>query len=242
MTTLLLDFGGVIAEGAAPRPPEARSDLILRLYNLTEGALTPGDISRSLVTGEAAVSAWREQDPFEELSHEDFWLRFFCADWPLHAREAVRGQASRLAHAWAYNPGWMLRPGIPEAVLAAVDAGMPRAVVSNTICGAAHRDFLKRVGLAEYLPVQIYSDEAGVRKPNPEMIWRAARELGVPPEECWFVGDSYQRDVACARRANAGKAVLFHSRRTAGEDPAAHPAPDAEVTDGHQLKELILAG
>ena len=55
--------------------------------------------------------------------------------------------------------------------------------------------FVSMFGVGGLFAVQIYSDEAGIRKPNPEMIWRAARDLGVPVDRCWFVGDSRQRDI-----------------------------------------------
>ncbi|MFI5931029.1 HAD family hydrolase [Actinoplanes sp. NPDC051494] len=236
---LLLDFGGVLVEAADPTDDPATPALVLRLHNLAEGTLTPGEIGRSLTTGLAAYAAWRDLDEPAELGHEEVWARFITPSWPAPAREAVRRNASKLSYDVAWKPTWELRPGIPEALRAARAAGLPMAVVSNTICGAAHRDFLTRAGVGTLFSTQIYSDEAGVRKPNPEMIWYAARELNVPTGSCWFVGDSYRRDVACARRADAGAAILFRSRRTTGEDPAGHPQPDATVEDGFGLRDLL---
>jgi N-acetyl-D-muramate 6-phosphate phosphatase len=227
---LLLDFGGVLVEGARPHDPAA-PELVLRLYNEIGGVLTPAEISRDLIAGNEMCSAAREG--LDELSHEQMW-EFVTAGWPPRAREAVRVHATRLAYDWAVNPSWQVRPGIREALEA---AELPMAVVSNTRCGAAHRDFLAREGLGGYFGAQIYSDEAGIRKPNPEMIWRAARELGVPAEQCWFVGDSYQRDVECARRASVAKAIVLRSRRTAREEP--RPEPDHEFDDGFGLRDLL---
>jgi HAD superfamily hydrolase (TIGR01549 family) len=235
-SALLLDFGGVLAD--APPQDLAPPELVLRLYNLTGGVLTPGEISRSLLAGHQAYAAWRDEDHPDELSHAAVWA-LVTGDWPRKAQEAVRLQATRLAYDWAWRDGWALRPGIPEALRAARAAELPMAVVSNAMSGAAHRDFLDRAGIGGLFEVQIYSDEAGVRKPNPEMIWRAARELRVPAEQCWFVGDSRQRDVVCARRADAGAAVLLRSPRTDKEDPAAFPEPDAFVEDGFGLRDLL---
>jgi HAD superfamily hydrolase (TIGR01549 family) len=212
---------------------------VLRLFNVTGGALTPGEINRSLTAAHEAYAAWRDEDHPDELSHAEVWQRFVTPGWPPPAREAVRRQATRLAYDWAWRSTWALRPGIPEALRAMRAAELPMAVVSNTICGAAHRDFLAKAGVGGLFAAQIYSDEAGVRKPNPEMIWRAARELDVPVERCWFVGDSRQRDVVCARRAEVAAAILMRSRRTDREDPAAFPQPDAEVDDGFGLRDLL---
>ena len=234
---LLLDFGGVLAD--APRQDPAPPELVLRLYNLTAGALTPGEINRSLTAGFDAYAAWRDEDQPDELSQVEVWQRFVVAGWPRKARDAVRLHAAKLSYDWAWRSAWALRPGIPEALRAARAAQLPMAVVSNTLSGAAHRDFLAQAGVGGLFGVQIYSDEAGVRKPNPEMIWRAARELSVPAEQCWFVGDSRRRDVVCARRAEVAAAILMRSPRTDREDPAGYPEPDAGVDDGFGLRDLL---
>ncbi|MET8149861.1 HAD family hydrolase [Actinoplanes sp. NPDC049668] len=236
---LLLDFGGVLAD--SPRRHPAPPGLVRRLGDLTGGAPAPDEIERSLVAGATAYAAWRDEDHPEELTHAEAWGRFLTAGWPAAAREAVRRRATPLSYEWARSPEWALRPGIPEALGAARAAGLPMAVVSNTLCGAAHRDFLAGAGVGGLFAAQVYSDEAGVRKPNPEMIRRAAHELRVPAEQCWFVGDSRRRDIACARRAGVTAAILMRSPRTDREGAAGRPEPDAVVEDGFGLRDLLGA-
>jgi HAD superfamily hydrolase (TIGR01509 family) len=231
---VLLDFGGVLADAPFRADPPG---LVLRLYNLIDGALTPGQIQRSLIDGAGAYARWRDEDSPDELPHLDVWDRFVIHDWPPLAQAKVRGSVTGLSYDWAWHEGWALRPGIAEFLTACHAAGIPLAVVSNTLCGAAHRDFLTSVGVGGLFATQIYSDEAGVRKPNPQMIWNATDALGVTPAACWFVGDSRRRDVACARRADIGTAVLMPSRRAdSGGDQA---EPDAVVTDGFGLLALL---
>jgi HAD superfamily hydrolase (TIGR01549 family) len=232
---LLLDFGGVLADAPPPHRP-APPELVLRIYNLTRGVLPPGTIQRSLTEGHEAYARWRDEDHPDELSQAEVWDRFVLGGWPRTARAAVRAQVAKLSYEWAWRHNWALRPGIAE-LLATVD--IPLAVVSNTLSGAAHRDFLARAGVGGRFAVQIYSDEAGVRKPNPQMIWTATDELGVAPDKCWFVGDSRRRDIVCARRADVAAAILMRSPRTDREDPSAWPEPDALVEDGHGLLELL---
>ena len=235
---LLLDFGGVLAD--APPQRAAPPELVLRLYNLLHGRLTPGQIQRSLTDGAAAWARWRDEDWPDELPQAEVWERFVIGDWPAFDQVAVRGAIKSLSYEWAWRNNWALRPGIRAALDAFQAKGIPLAVVSNTLSGAAHRDFLTRAGVGHLFAVQIYSDEAGVRKPNPQMIWSATDELGVPPRTAWFVGDSRRRDILCARRADVARAILMPSPRTAGEDPSCWPAPDDIVEDGHALAKLLF--
>ncbi len=248
---LLIDFGGVLvdtpsrpsAPSPAPTPTAAPPELVHRLHALADGAVPPDRISGDLVAGHRAYARWRDEessaDAPAELTHRQVWQDFVVADWPEPAKEAVLQQATALAYAWTWRPGWQVRPGIPQALRAAADAGLPMAVVSNTLCGAAHRDFLAQAGLGGYFTVQHYSDEAGTRKPNPAMALRAALDVGVPIDRCWFIGDSLNRDIACARRAATGAAILMRSPRTDREGPMPGMAPDATVNDGHGLQALL---
>jgi FMN phosphatase YigB (HAD superfamily) len=234
---LLLDFGGVLAD--APPQRTAPPELVLRIYNLARGSMPPGDIQRSLTEGAKAWARWRDEDWPDELSQAEVWERFVLPGWPPSAQVPVRGAVKRLSYDWAWRDQWRLRPGIPEALTTATEAAIPLAVVSNTLSGAAHRDFLDKAGVGRLFKAQIYSDEAGVRKPNPQMIWSATDELGVPPEECWFVGDTPRRDMVCARRADVGMAILMRSPRTDAEPPGPWPDPDETVCDGFDLCEII---
>ncbi|MFC4068109.1 HAD family hydrolase [Actinoplanes subglobosus] len=231
---VLLDFGGVLADAPfRADPPE----LVLRLYNLTGGALSPGRIQQSLSDGAAAYARWRDEDWPDELPHLAVWERFVIHGWPPLAQARVRGSVARLSYDWAWRDGWALRPGIPEFLAACAGRGIPLAVVSNTLCGAAHRDYLAKTGVGRLFAAQVYSDEAGVRKPNPQMIWNATDALGISPAGCWFVGDSRRRDIACARRADIGAAILMPSgREDSGGDQA---EPDATVADGFELLDLV---
>ncbi|MEU4794117.1 HAD family hydrolase, partial [Micromonospora tulbaghiae] len=174
-----------------------------------------------------------------ELSHSRVWADFVARTWPQPARDAIEREATSLAYAWTWRAEWEVRPGIPEALRAASDAGLPLAVVSNTLCGAAHRDFLASAGLSSFFAAEFYSDEAGPRKPNPQLALRAADAIGVPIGACWFIGDTLGRDIACARRAGTQAAILMRSPRTDREQPHDGLRPDAQVEDGYELLALL---
>ncbi|MCX4472089.1 HAD family hydrolase [Micromonospora sp. NBC_01655] len=238
---LLLDFGGVLAD--APPGFTIPPELVRRLVELAGGARSAEEVTRDLSAASRAYARWRDdvgnRERSMELPHARVWAEFLTPDWPAPAREAVEREATPLAYLWTRRPEWAVRPGIPEVLAAAARAGLPMAIVSNTLCGAAHRDFLRGVGLDGRFAAQFYSDEAGPRKPNPELARLAARAVAVPVGDCWFVGDSVHRDIVCARRAGVGAAVLMRSPRTDGEPPLPGFAPDAVVDDGHGLLALL---
>jgi FMN phosphatase YigB (HAD superfamily) len=241
---LLLDFGGVIAE--APEHPEWPPAMIAAVTEVLSKAgaeaVPPADILRPLIAGESAeVPFWRSPAPLQR-DHASYWGEIVAAGWPPAARAAVVRQAGALSRRLMeirYANGWRLRPGMAELLADANRRGLPMAVVSNTICGAVHREFLDRVGVAGRFVAQLYSDEEGVRKPNPALAERAVAAVNVPADKCWFVGDTLTRDMLVARRAELGAAVLMRSLRV--ERPP-HPdgvVPDAVVADPVELHSLL---
>jgi HAD superfamily hydrolase (TIGR01549 family) len=178
-----------------------------------------------------------------EVSHERYWGDFVCADWPAEARARVLANATALMRRRIdRGDRWRLRDGVVELVELAHDNGIGLAVVSNTLCGAAFREFLDRQGIADRFAVHLYSDEVGIRKPNPEMARRAASGLGVPLDDCWFVGDQLLRDVLCARRAGVGTVIQVHDPnhppREQDRPTEGWPRPDHEydsMVDVHRL-------
>lgn len=84
-------------------------------------------------------------------------------------------------------------------------------IISNTgrTPGFALRGFLNKKELAEYFDMMIFSDEVGIRKPNPEIFYTAAREIGIDPGNIVHIGDSLRSDVWGAK--NAGMMALCFS-------------------------------
>lgn len=245
---LLLDFGGVVVQTTSR--PSWRTELAQEVHRqlLVAGCttLSMDDVLTDIEAGRAADSAWknamsRPRRP-TEMTHRRFWGDFVAADWPDAARQVVLTHATSLCHLMGVlRSDRSVRPGMDELLTAAADACVPVGIVSNALCGAVHRDFLTDIGWAKRFVLQLYSDEAGVRKPNPEMIESACRALGVPPEAAWYVGDNYDRDVVCGRRAGAGGVVLMQSRSTDRIPYRVRDAPDAVVPDPDGLLQLFAA-
>ena len=73
-------------------------------------------------------------------------------------------------------------------------------IVSNGI-GEAQRRRLKSAGMYEAFDSLIFSDEAGVYKPDPRIFQMAIKQLGARPEQVLYIGDSLHDDYQGAKNA-----------------------------------------
>jgi len=131
--------------------------------------------------------------------------------------------------------------GAAEALSWAAARGLRLGLICNTgrTPGRTLRPALARRHLLRYLHACTFSDEHGLRKPDPRLFRATLAALGVGPEASVHVGDDPVADVAGAKRAGL-RAV--HLRRGAGAPAAA----DADATIG-SLRDLptvltVLAG
>ncbi|WP_416068647.1 HAD-IA family hydrolase (plasmid) [Rhizobium sp. YTUHZ045] len=93
----------------------------------------------------------------------------------------------------------ILLPGAAEAVSAANALGVPLALVTNKPERFA-REILHHFGLLSCFGITVGGDSPYRRKPAPDMLFHAARELRVPPAACIMVGDG-EADIAAAAAA-----------------------------------------
>ncbi len=107
-----------------------------------------------------------------------------------------------------------------EAMLGALEAAGTRwGIVTNKPEYLA-RELLPHLGWDTRCAVLVGGDTLAVRKPDPEPLLVAARELGFAPDECVYVGDD-ARDIVAARAAGMPSVVALWGYRQDGDDPAA---------------------
>lgn len=243
---LLLDFGGVVVQ-TVHRATWAQ-DLAVEVHALLRGCgcdeLSVDDVRRDILAGAAADSGWKNamsrlREP-AELTVAQFWGDFVAVDWPVRARAIVTSQAWLLCRRMGeLRSDRHARNGLPELLSWCGEHAIPVAVVSNALSGVVHRDWLAAAGLDKHFALQIYSDEVGIRKPHPEMIGLTCRALGVAPSEIWYVGDNFDRDVVCGRRAGVGATILMTARDTYNAPYEVADQPDAVVADPLELLEIL---
>ncbi|MDR3322916.1 MAG: phosphoglycolate phosphatase [Zoogloeaceae bacterium] len=103
-------------------------------------------------------------------------------------------------------------------VIAGLDAwqgmGLPLAVVTNKPVDFA-APLLRQTGLADYFQVLVGGDSTPHKKPHPEPILHACRQMDVVPTENLHIGDSI--NDALAARAAGSLAYLVPYGYTEGE-------------------------
>jgi HAD superfamily hydrolase (TIGR01549 family) len=204
------------------------------------------DIEDDIRAADAANTAWkaamsRTAAP-RELTATEFWGEFVACDWPGVWRAVVTERAAELCHRMGVlRSSRTVRPGIPALLRQADALGVPVAIVSNALSGRVHREFVAEHGLARGISAQIYSDEVGLRKPNPALIRLAAAALGVDVGSAWFVGDTPDRDIRCARRAGVGAAILMASDSIGVAGERVSCRADVTVADPAALISLLGA-
>ncbi len=143
-----------------------------------------------------------------------------------------------------YNEVLALVPPVPfdgakELLGKLKDMGLSLAIISNTgrTGGKFFRGLMEGYGLAQYFDVMVFSNEAGIRKPNKEIFLGALEQMRVMPEEAMHVGDDSDTDVAGAKNAGMKGILLLVPGRDQERSGADFVVSElSEVTD--ILKEL----
>jgi HAD superfamily hydrolase (TIGR01509 family) len=120
-------------------------------------------------------------------------------------RTLGEGVAERLreSHAASYLKLWdQVRPlpGARDLLVSLTSLRVPWAIATS---GSEHtaRGPLGLLGIPDGTPI-ITRDQVAYAKPNPDLFLAAAERLGVPPGDCFVVGDSIW-DLLAAQRAGA---------------------------------------
>jgi putative hydrolase of the HAD superfamily len=147
---------------------------------------------------------------------------------------------TRLLDAYS-RPALLVPPTVDPGALAALETlcirGYTLALVSNTMRtpGATLRKLLERLRLLGWFKHTTFSDEVGIRKPDPEIFHLTLRAVGGEPAHAVHVGDDTILDVQGARAAGMRVVqVTDASLRALGAR-----APDAVVRQLDGLPEVI---
>ena len=243
VTAVTVDFWWTLFHDTSPGVDRHKIRRLADFEAILRGAGEPA--SRELIdrayeeSGAYLARVWATHRDVPVGEHVRAVLAAIDADLPGRLDVSV---TAKLVDAYA-RPALVDSPAVDPGALAALETlcarGLTLAVVSNAMRtpGAILRMLLERHGLLGCFKHTAFSDEVGVRKPDPAIFARALEALGADPEHAVHVGDDAILDVAGARAAGMRVVQVIGER----EGPPGPPAPDAVIRTLAELPQAIAA-
>jgi HAD superfamily hydrolase (TIGR01509 family) len=125
-------------------------------------------------------------------------------------------------------------PGGPELVRR-LSQQISVGVITNGLPDVQYRK-LAALGILELLKCTVLSEEIGIRKPDPRIFQHAANLIGVPPPNCFYVGDAYLQDIVGARAAGM---VTCWLNRSGARLSTPDPEYDFTITGLSQIPPIL---
>jgi HAD superfamily hydrolase (TIGR01549 family) len=122
-----------------------------------------------------------------------------------------------------------------EAVVQELAACFRLGIVSNGFPDVQYQK-LETLEIHRFFECIVLSEELGIRKADPGIFWRATELLGVRPDDCLYVGDSYANDVVGGKQA--GMCVCWFN--PGGQAAPGDVLPDLEVRALREVVEVVL--
>ena len=223
---IFFDIGGTLV--AKTKYPSRDARALCAMLVLLDLDWSVTEFVRCIEQGQRAYKDWCERT-MNELSIQDKWVKFLLTelDPTLVSRHALK-----LQQLWRESKG---AARVREDVPAIFQEFEKRGYLLGTISHSTPV-YLDEPGLADKLSVRIYTPEFGKRKPHPSLFIGAARQCGLPPSACAYVGDNFWRDVVGPREAGFGRVILMEN---SGSRQGIHTGvlqPDHVI---HDLNELL---
>lgn len=166
-----------------------------------------------------------------ESPEEILWTKHLLPDYPAEKIAPLHGRLTRL---WRDRDGRRVpRHDAKETIIELHRRGYLLGIIANTITETEIPDWMEADGVTQYFKTVILSSKVGIRKPDPEIYWMAARQIGVEPAKCAYLGDNPVRDVEGTRAAGFGMMILFDEPATLAKEP-----PTGEHTPDYTIKEI----
>lgn len=97
---------------------------------------------------------------------------------------------------------------VEETILDLKQKGYLIGLVSNGKTPFQEHNFYA-LGLTEFFSSILVSEAVGLRKPDPKIFLLSCTQLGVPPQDCIFVGDNKIADIQGAKKVGM-RTIFFH--------------------------------
>ncbi len=235
---ILFDVGGTLRR-VVPHDEATQDSYVKKILDLLHLDLPVGEFKQTLIARARAYRDW-SKETLLELNAPRLWAEWMLPDFPA---EKVIPVAVELNEAWRNVRGTqVVIPGTRETILALFRRGYRLGVVSNTTSSVDVPVMLEKEGLSGCFETVILSCVEGIRKPGAEILRVAAARMGVQPQNCAYVGNLPERDVAAARNAGFARALVLRSPAQPVERPT-DPAnePDQYIDTLAELLQIFPA-
>ena len=125
--------------------------------------------------------------------------------------------------------------GVVELIQALAERGLPWGVVTNKAMRFT-KPLTQGMPLFATAKAIVGGDSTPRAKPFPDPLLEAARQLGLPPEDCVYVGDD-ERDVAAGKAA--GMPTVAATYGYLGKSEVAHWGADTHIAAPLDLLPLL---
>lgn len=201
---ICFDVGGTLRD--SQKIDENHLDHIIELQQLTGVSGDPLAFRAKIRAGEMKYRRWCKKT-LVELTEADLWSKFMLPDLPA---QSIRSNAVALNQIWRKSRTKNVLPDTVSTLKELHARGYVLAIISNTTSSVEVSELLRENGLENLISTVILSTTFGRRKPHPSLFLAAARQIGIAPEHCAYVGDNPSRDLIGAVQAGFGEVVLIH--------------------------------
>jgi putative hydrolase of the HAD superfamily len=232
---IFLDVGNTLRIVVPDEPVIIESKRLL--VELTGSNLSPDDFF-SLLEDRYKVLRNRAKEQLIEASEREMWTQWMLPDFPA---EKIGPLSAKLTRLWRDCDGRRVpRENSSQVVFELKRRGYHLGIIANTITETEIPDYIVEEGLTGCFSAVILSSKLGIRKPNPEIYWEAARQVGVEPARCVYVGDNLMRDMEGTRAAGFGMFILYFEPKTQEKEPPTNvDKPDHTIRDMAELLDIF---
>jgi HAD superfamily hydrolase (TIGR01549 family) len=219
---VLFDMGGTLRRSVQTDAVEKRRRFG-QILNLIGSDLTVDEFIQLLTDRSKAYKKWAEETELE-ASETQLWTDWLLPDFPADQIAQLAGQLNQL---WRSANGQILvRPETKEVILTLFRRGYRLGLVSNTTSSLEAPQILNDLQIAGCFETMVLSCMVGIRKPNPEILLAAARQMDIQPDRCAYVGDLPYRDVKAAYHAGFAHSIIISDTlemTTVSDEPSLKP-------------------
>ena len=201
---ILFDIGGTLRVNQATGGRDFET--VQELQTFIGDKSEPHAFAAKLRQREASYRRWC-QKTLIELSEPDLWAQYMLPEYP---EETIRKNAVKLNMLWRESRVKFILPDAVETIKTLASRGFALGIISNTTSSVEGPELLEENGLTHFFSTVILSSVFGWRKPHPSLFLAAARDLGVLPEQCAYIGDQVSRDLIGPRQAGFGEAIIIN--------------------------------